>query len=58
MAEVLRDQAGVAGRVAEPGRGGVAQGVCRDPLLEPSSVGCPTDDPGQDRRLQAASSRC
>ena len=53
MAEVFGDQARVAGRLAKPGRGGVAQGVGGDALLDPSALRRASDDPGEDRGLQA-----
>jgi hypothetical protein len=54
VAEVLGDEACVAGRLAKPGRGSVAEGMGGDALLDARSPGGSRDDPGEDRRLQAA----
>ena len=53
VAEVGGDEAGVAGLLAEPGRGGVAEGVGGDALLDRRPLGCTADNRGEDRRLQS-----
>ncbi len=52
VAEVLGDEAGVAELLAEPGRGGVAERVRSDVLLDPGALSGTTDDVGEDRLLQ------
>ena len=54
VAQVLGDQARVAGGAAQPGGRRVAQGVGGDGLCEPGARGAAADDRGQDRGLQAA----
>ena len=53
VAEVGGNQAGIAGLLAQPGSGAVAERVCGDPLLEVGALGGAADDRGEDRRLQA-----
>ena len=53
VAEVLGHQARVAGRLAKPGRRGVAKRVGGDALLDARPACGARDDPGEDRRLQA-----
>ncbi len=55
VAEVLGDQACVAEFLAEPGRGGVAERVRGDMLLESGPFRCTADDLGEDRLLEASS---
>jgi hypothetical protein len=52
VTEVLGDQAGVAGGLAQPRRGGVAQRVCGHVLCDPGARCRPADDVGEDRRLK------
>ena len=52
VAEVGGDEAGVARLLPQPGRGGVAERVRGDALLDLGSLGGAADDPGEDRRLQ------
>ncbi len=54
VAEVLGDEAGVAELLAQPGRGGVAQRVGGDVLLDPGARRGAPDDVGEDRLLQAS----
>jgi hypothetical protein len=56
MAEKFGDEAGVASRLSEPGRGGVTECVRGDVLVELSAFGGPRDDARQDRLLQTPSS--
>ena len=53
VAEIGGDEAGVAGLLAQPGRGGVAERVGGDALLDRGPLGGAADDRGEDRRLQA-----
>jgi hypothetical protein len=48
VAEVLSDEAGVAGCLPEPGRRRVAERVRRDVLVEPRAFGGPRDDARED----------
>jgi hypothetical protein len=57
VAEVLGDQAGIAGRASKPRRGGVAKRVGRDSLLESGADGRAANDARQDRCLQAAATQ-
>ncbi len=50
MAEVGGDETGIAGLLAQPGRGGVAERVGADGLLDSGSLGCAPDQRGEDRR--------
>jgi len=52
VAEVLGDKAGVTKLLTEPRRGGVAQRVRGDVLLDPGALRGATDDVGEDRLLQ------
>ena len=54
VAEILGDEAGVAELLAEPGRGGVAQRVGGDVLLDPGAPGGAADDVGEDRLVQTS----
>ena len=49
VAEVLGDETGVAELLAQPGRGGVAQRVGGDVLLDPGARRGAADDVGEDR---------
>ena len=52
VTEVLGDQAGVAGGLAQPRRRGVAQRVCGYVLRDPGARARTADDVGEDRRLK------
>ena len=52
MAEVLGDETGVSEFLAQPGRGGVAEGVRGDVFLESCPFRCTAEDLGEDRLLE------
>jgi hypothetical protein len=52
VSKVLGDEASVAELLTQPGRGGVAQRVRGDVLLDPGARGGAADDVGEDRLLQ------
>ena len=54
MAEVFGDQARVSELLAEPGRGGVAECVRGDVLLESGPFRGTADDLGEDRLVEAS----